>query len=96
MLCRITDLRDKEVINIKNGCRLGYVDDVEVNTCNAKVCAIVVFGRSRFFGLLGREEDIVICWDEIEIIGENTVLVCSSHEHTRRFVRKNFLDGLFE
>ncbi len=96
MLCRITDLRDKEVINLKNGCRLGFVDDVEVNTCDARVCAIVVFGRARCFGILGREEDIVIPWSEIEIIGENTVLVCTCHEEIRRHYKKNFFSSFFE
>ena len=30
MLCRFTALRRKEVINLCDGCRLGYVGDVEV------------------------------------------------------------------
>ena len=30
MLCRITDMHDKEVINVCDGTRLGCVDDVEV------------------------------------------------------------------
>ena len=30
MQCRIRDLRRKEVINICDGCRLGYVEDVDV------------------------------------------------------------------
>ena len=75
MNCCITELRCKEVINKADGCRLGLVSDVEVDTCTAQLCALVVFGRSRFLGLFGREEDIVIPWREIEIIGEETVLV---------------------
>ena len=30
MQCRIRDLRCKEVINICDGCRLGFVGDVDV------------------------------------------------------------------
>lgn len=33
MLCRITDMHSKEVINVCDGTRLGCVDDVEVDTC---------------------------------------------------------------
>ena len=29
--CTVTQLRDKEVISTKNGCRVGYVTDVEIN-----------------------------------------------------------------
>lgn len=95
MVCRIVELRDKEVINIKNGCKLGFVDDVEINTCNAQVCAIVVYGRRKLFGILGREDDIIIPWNDIEIIGENTVLVCTAHPEYRT-TRKNLLTSLFE
>lgn len=75
MFCRITDLHDKEVINVCDGNRLGCVDDVEVDTCTAKLTAIIIHGRPKLFGLLGHEDDLVIPWCEIEIIGEETVLV---------------------
>lgn len=87
MICRVTDMRNKEVINIKTGCRLGYVCDVEVDTCTAKVLAIVIFGRLRLFGLLGRCEDIIIPWCDIEVIGEDTILVCFNPP-PKRFKKK--------
>ena len=73
--CRITDMRRKEVINNKTGCRIGFVDDVEVDTVTAKLVAIVIFGRWRCFGLLGKDENIVIKWENICLIGEDTILV---------------------
>ena len=51
------------------------VDDVEVDTVTAKLVAIVIFGRWRCFGLLGKEENIVIKWENICLIGEDTILV---------------------
>ena len=75
MNCRLQDLRNKEVINVKDGARLGCVCDVEIDTCTARLCAIVIFGRLKCFGLMGREEDIVIHWCDIEVIGADTVLV---------------------
>lgn len=75
MTVRITDMHDKEVINIADGTRLGFVDDVEVDTGTAQLVAIVIYGKSKLFGLLGREKDIVICWKDIAVIGEETVLV---------------------
>jgi len=55
--------------------RYHFGTDTEIDTCCAKVTAIIIYGKCRLFGLLGREEDIVICWDEIQCIGEDTVLV---------------------
>ncbi len=98
MICRITDMHSKEVINVCDGTRLGCVDDVEVDTCTAEIVAIVVHGRGRLFGLLGRCDDIVIGWREIEVIGEETVLVNHTVPANRTCTRKNghnILGGLF-
>jgi len=75
LVCSLSDLRNKEVINIKNGAKLGYVDDVEINMKNATVLALIVFGRPRFFGLFGRDEDLIIKCEDINLIGEDTILV---------------------
>ncbi|MBE6749714.1 MAG: YlmC/YmxH family sporulation protein [Ruminococcaceae bacterium] len=81
MRCRIGDLRNKQVVCVKNGGVLGYVSDIEINTQSGSVEAIVIYGKLRFFGLFGREDDIIISWNEIEVIGKETVLVSSNSEH---------------
>lgn len=75
MICRVSTLCDKEVVNISDGCRIGCVDDVEVNIDSMQVCSIIVYGKSRLFGLLGRCDDIIIRWEDITLIGEDTILV---------------------
>lgn len=75
MYCSVNDLKSKFVVNVRNGGRLGSVSDVEIDTVSAMVSALLIRGRLRFFGLLGREEDTVIKWSEIEVIGEDTILV---------------------
>ena len=74
MIARITDMHDKEVICICDGRRLGFVDDVEVDTCTAQIVAIVIYGH-RGLCFWRREPDIVIHWKDIEVIGEETILV---------------------
>ena len=66
---------DKEIINISDGCRFGYVGDVELDLETGKVKALVVPGRLRFFGLLGREEDYVFPWECVRRFGEDIILV---------------------
>lgn len=75
MYCRIGDLRHKFVINMRNGSRIGKVSDAQFDTSTATVDALVIKGRLRVFGLLGRENDIVVPWRDIEVIGEDTILV---------------------
>lgn len=91
MTCRIVDLRNKEVINIKDGMRIGCVNDIEVDMKSARLVAIIVYGRPKCFGIFGREDDIIIKWEEIEVIGEDTILVCHNvrckHKKTNKFFK---------
>ena len=84
MICRIVELRHKEVINSSNGCRLGFVDDIEVDTVTSQVRSIIVFGRPGCFGLLGRCEDINIPWSDIKLIGEDTILVDTNMKYQQK------------
>ena len=73
------ELKEKEVINILSGEKLGYADDFEIDTETGKVMALVILGRNRFFGLFGREDNIVIPLSEIKLIGHDTILVERKH-----------------
>lgn len=68
-------MKHKEVINIRDGSRIGCVNDVEVDMKCARLVAIVIYGRLKCFGIFGREEDIIIKWENIEVVGEDTILV---------------------
>ena len=75
MSIRLTQLQCKEVICICDGRRLGYIADVQVEVPSGEICAIVVPGACKFFGVLGRTEDYVIPWGAIRRIGPDIVLV---------------------
>lgn len=72
---RVADLRCKEIISMTDGTRYGYVGDVEVDLESGKIEALVVPGRLRFFGLLGREEDRLFPWSWVRRFGEDIILV---------------------
>lgn len=96
MNCCITDMREKEVINLKDGCRLGNVCDVEFDTCSGSIVSIIVFGKGKAFGLLGRGEDIKICWNDIKVIGDDTILVDAViPENCKYNAKENMFDSLF-
>ena len=97
MVCKLEDLKIKTVINIKNGSNLGFVDDVVLDISSAKIVSLIIYGRKKFFGLFGKEEDISICWNNINMIGDDVVLVnidCISHSKTSN-KKKSFLKYLF-
>ncbi|MGI5894478.1 MAG: YlmC/YmxH family sporulation protein [Candidatus Merdivicinus sp.] len=72
---RLVDLQNKQIVNLKNGAMLGYADDVSICVETAKVKALIVCGRPRMFGLLGKQADLIIPWEKIRTIGEDTILV---------------------
>ena len=86
MKCTLSEMRNKEIINVRNGARLGYVDDIEFDTETSAVKSFIVYGRTRFFGFLGREDDLVITCDEIEIVGVDTILI--SVDNTKLIKRR--------
>lgn len=72
--CSTTELRKLEIVNLCDGTRLGCATDFEFDKEDARILALIIAGSCGLFGL-GREEDLVIPWNCIECIGEDTILV---------------------
>lgn len=68
------ELREKEVINVCDGTRLGCPCDFEFNVYEGAITALIVPRPSGFLGL-SRANDLVIPWDRIERIGTDAILV---------------------
>ena len=43
-MIRISDIMDKEVINVKNGKRLGYIMDIDIDLTEGKVVSFSISG----------------------------------------------------
>ena len=84
MTSYFSDLRYKEVIDIHTGLRLGYVCDLEFDDSEGRLVSLVTPGRSKLFGLLGREDDYVLPWGCIVRIGGDIILVEAKGEFLRR------------
>ena len=70
------DFKHKEVINIKNAQKLGFVLDVTADLRTGNITSIIVPGTSsKFLGFLSSSEEISIPWTSIKCIGEEIILV---------------------
>lgn len=69
------DFRHKEVISVRDGKRLGFVQDVCADLKTGSITSIIVPGTSSKFNIFASEGDIVIPWDKIKCIGDNVILV---------------------
>ena len=95
MHCKVSDLRSKEIINVNDGMRFGYVNDVELDTVSGKIIAIVVPGDYKFFGMFGKGEDFIIPWESIKRIGDDIILVDFESHYVRGGQKGKKTGGLF-
>lgn len=72
---KISDFQTKDVINVVDGKRLGQISDLELDLQKGIIEAIVVPGYSKFMGLFGGGDDLIIPWKNIIKIGSDVVLV---------------------
>ncbi|MDY3905469.1 MAG: YlmC/YmxH family sporulation protein [Lawsonibacter sp.] len=75
METRVEELRYKEVISVSDGSRLGYVGDMELDLADGRITTLIIPGRRRLFGLLGREADRRIPWGSVRRFGDDIILV---------------------
>ncbi|MDY5578301.1 MAG: YlmC/YmxH family sporulation protein [Lachnospiraceae bacterium] len=74
-MVRLSELRFKEVINECTCKRLGCIEDLEFDPCTGQICAVIIPGQTKCFGLFGKEEEFVIPFKCICQIGPDIVLV---------------------
>jgi YlmC/YmxH family sporulation protein len=82
---RASDFRQKEVINISDGRRLGFVSDVEIDLETGRVEAVILPGVGKLFGILGKDNEFVIPWDSIRKVGEDIILVDLDERYMRKY-----------
>ena len=75
MLAKTSELREREVINILDGKKLGFTSDLEIDPGTGRIIALVLPAPGRFRWLLGRTEEIIIPWRQIKKIGSDVILV---------------------
>ena len=75
MTCRIAQLQYKELVDISDGTRYGCIGDLEIDPDTGTILNIVIYGKGRILGLLGREKDLILPWRAIKRIGEDLILV---------------------
>lgn len=74
-MIKISDLRSRDVINMSDGKKLGYVKDIELDIEVGAVTALIIPGENNMLKFFFRSEDMVIPWNDIEKIGDDVILV---------------------
>lgn len=69
------DFKHKEVVNVNNGKRLGFVQDVCADLETGMITSIIVPGNNKLLNIFSQGNDIVIPWQNIKCIGDDLILV---------------------
>lgn len=69
------DFKHKEVVNINDGKRLGYVQDVTADLETGIITSIMVPGGNKILNMFNGNNNIVIPWKNIKCIGDDIILV---------------------
>ena len=72
---KASELRQKEIINISDGKRMGFVSDVEINMETGTIEAIIIPAESKLFRVISKESDIIIPWEDIKKMGVDVILI---------------------
>ncbi|MBQ7131814.1 MAG: YlmC/YmxH family sporulation protein [Oscillospiraceae bacterium] len=90
------ELKSKEIVDVKTGEKLGFVDDLEFDGQTHSIISLIAYGRPRFFGFFGHQEDIVIPCESIRLIGTDTILVSLENGEKPTKHHKFTLESLYK
>ncbi len=72
---KASELKQKEVINIKTGKRLGNIVDYDVDVRSGRIVGVSMPHTGKFLLLSKPENDVFIAWEQIKKIGDDVILV---------------------
>ena len=70
---RLSDLQDKDVVDLKTGVKIGNIIDIRIN--NDGLVTALVLEKKKFSKLFSSMDELEIPFDRITKIGEDVILI---------------------
>lgn len=71
---RLSEIQNKDVININTGMKIGNIIDIKVNSESGKIESLIL-EKKKFASLFSSNDEVEIYWNQINKIGEDVILV---------------------
>lgn len=73
---RLSDLQNKDIVNITDGKNIGSIIDVQIDANSGNIISFIIEPNKNFFKFFSRNDtDTEISWNSITKIGEDVILV---------------------
>ena len=72
---RLSDLQNKNIVNVIDGKNIGNIIDVKINETNGEIKSLIIEPNKNVFSLFNKNMDTEIKWENITMIGEDVILV---------------------
>lgn len=72
---RLSDLQNKDVVDILTGERIGNVIDVEIEGTTGNILKMIIYEKKGIINMLKGGEEVSITWPQIKKIGTDVILV---------------------
>lgn len=84
---RLSDLTGKEVINLGDGARLGYIEECDMvfDGRTGRINALVLPKRGWLTSLLGDKSNTAIPWNTVKRIGDEVIIVDLNNAYERMY-----------
>lgn len=86
-MARLSSFTKKEIVNVRDGRRLGFLADVEVDLPTGRVDAIVTSVPAKILPMGSECHELVIPFEKIKKIGEDIILVNIEERFLNVFLR---------
>ena len=70
----ISDMQDKDVVDIKTGEMVGNIVDIEIDVKTGNIKNIITYYKKGFFSSI-KNDSYKISWNNIKKIGEDVILI---------------------
>lgn len=72
---RLSELQNKDVVDIMTGEKIGNISDVEISNDTGNVLKMIVYEKKGLINMLRGGEEVTITWSQIKKIGTDVILI---------------------
>lgn len=72
---RLSELQNKNLVNVSNGKNIGNIIDVNIDYQSGNIKSFIIESKESILTFLNKDNDMEVKWNDIQKIGEDVILV---------------------